>query len=63
MLWYDIFNFIFMCSTSGTNILYVCDLKTILIFHNHEEMHIDTNYLSVSYKELAGEKNTAIYEY
>jgi len=52
-----------MCSTSGTNILYVCDLKTILIFHNHEEMHIDTNYLSVSYKELAGEKNTAIYEY
>lgn len=40
---------IFMCSTSAPSILYVCDIRTILILYKHEETFINTTYSSVGY--------------
>lgn len=50
-LWFN-FYLQYIC----TNMLYMCDLRTILMLHNHEEiMFVHTNT-----KELAGGKYTAL---
>lgn len=49
-MYFGMLSLIFTWSTSATSILYVCDLRTILILHNREEtLFINTNYSSMGY--------------